>query len=56
LKTAQVFAYLFSGKFYHAQLVQRANELLRWYAVEEMLESEEVDMLWETAQQEESTK
>ena len=56
LSEHKIFDQIFSGQKYHAQLAQRATVLVKFYAEEKKLGTPEVEMLWATAQKEESAK
>jgi hypothetical protein len=42
-----MFSLIFSGKYYHSQIVQRSSDILGLYAQERALEESEVHILWE---------
>jgi hypothetical protein len=51
-----VFSLIFSGKYYHSQIVQRSSDILGLYAQEKALEESEVQILWEACLKDESMK
>jgi hypothetical protein len=51
-----LFTLLFSGKYYHSQIVQRSSEILGLYAQERELGEPEVHILWEACLKDESMK
>jgi len=56
LSEHKVFDQIFSGSKYHAQIAQRASILIKFYAEEKKLGTPEIELLWATAQKEESAK
>ena len=56
LKRLGVFERVFSGKNFHLQIVQRAEDLLQIYAFENELTEEHIDILWEASQTDETAK